>query len=216
MNEENQFIVKWIKVGVVAGLLASAIYPLMIFVSLPFHLTLILAASIGPMLAISSIGLFHFIKIHRKTVSLQIAALFNIIAAAIFNMMLIVQMAIRKGIDSYFAEASEEATKELLRWILRGVNKVHLGLDISWDIFLVAGTFLFALNMLRHPKLGRVMSLLGMTIACILIILNLYTFPNPPSDAGFLDLGPFVGLWYLAVTIMILRSWKWLESALKS
>jgi hypothetical protein len=77
----------------------------------------------------------------------------------------------------------------------------------------VAG--LFALNMLRHPKLGRVMGLFEMAIACILMILNLYTFPTPPSDAGFLDLGPFLGLWYLAVAIMILRSWKWLESELK-
>jgi hypothetical protein len=214
MSEENQFIKKWIKVGVMAGLFVSVIYPLMIFAPLPFHVALILAASAGPLLAISSIGLYHFIKIHRKTVSLQIAVLFNVIAGVIFNMMLIVQLAIRKGINEYLAEASDSATQEMLRWILRSVNKVHLGLDISWDIFILVGTFLFSLNMLRHPRLGKVIGFIGVLIACATMGLNLFSFPAPPSDAGLLDLGPFVGLWYLAVTILILRSWKWLESSL--
>jgi hypothetical protein len=214
MNKENQFIKKWIKVGVVSGLLVSVIYPLMIFVPLPFHVALILAASAGPLLAIASIGLYHFVKIHSKTVSLQIAVLFNIIAGVIFNMMLIVQLAIRKGISEYLASASESATQEILRWILRSVNKVHLGLDVSWDIFILVGTFLFALNMLHHPRLGKIIGLIGVAIACVTMGLNLYSFPAPPADSGLVDLGPFVGLWYLAVTILILRSWKWMVAAL--
>jgi hypothetical protein len=214
MSEENQFIKKWIKVGVVAGLFVSVIYPMMIFVPLPFHLALILASSAGSLLAIACIGLYHFIKIHRKTVSLQIAVLFNIIAGVIFNMMLIVQLAIRKGINEYIDAASESATQEMLRWILRSVNKVHFGLDISWDIFILVGTFLFALNMLRHPRLGKIIGFIGVAIACVAMGFNLYTFPAPPADSGLVDLGPFVGLWYLAVTIMILRSWKWMNSVL--
>jgi hypothetical protein len=214
MNEDNQFTKKWIQVGIVAGLFVSVIYPLMIFAPLPFHVSLILAGSAGPLLSISSIGLYHFIKIHRKTVSLQIAVLFNVIAGVIFNMMLIVQLAIRKGINEYIAEASESATQEMLRWILRSVNKVHLGLDISWDIFILVGTFLFALNMLRHPRLGKAIGLIGVLIACVTMGLNLYSFPAPPADVGLVDPGPFVGLWYLAVTILILRSWKWMKAAL--
>jgi hypothetical protein len=214
MNDENRFIKKWIKVGVVAGLFVSVIYPLIIFTHLPFHVTLFLAASVGPLLSISSIGLYFFIKIHRKTVSLQIATLFNIIAGAIFNMMLIVQMAIRKGINDYIAEATDSTMQELLRWILKSVNKVQLGLDISWDVFILVGSFLFALNMLRHPRLGRTIGLMGLFIACMTLGLNLYTFPTPPEEAGLVDLGPLIGLWYLIIAILILRSWKWLGSAL--
>jgi hypothetical protein len=44
-----------------------------------------------------------------------------------------------------------------------------------------------------------------------LLVLNLLTFPVPPADAGSIDLGPLVGVWYLAVTIMIARSLKWLK-----
>ncbi|MGD9347183.1 MAG: hypothetical protein PVH84_15055 [Candidatus Aminicenantes bacterium] len=214
MNDENQFIKKWIKVGIVAGFFVSVIYPLIIFAPLPLHITLVLAASVGPLLSISSIGLYSFIKIHRKTVSLQIAILFNIIAGAIFTMMLIVQMAIRKGINDDIADAANSKTPESLDWILRSVNNVQLGLDISWDIFILVGTVLFALNMLRHPRLGKTIGLIGVFIACMTMGLNLYTFPTPPSEAGLVDLGPFIGLWYLTVTIVILRSWKWLGSAL--
>jgi len=39
--------------------------------------------------------------------------------------------------------------------------------------------------------------------------LNLATFPTPPAEAHLVDLGPAVGLWYLAVSIQMWRSLGW-------
>jgi hypothetical protein len=49
----------------------------------------------------------------------------------------------------------------------------------------------------------------GVAIAVGLLALNLYTFPTPPAEAGLVDLGPAVGLWYLVVTVMLLSSLRW-------
>ena len=86
---------------------------------------------------------------------------------------------------------------------------MQLGLDVAWDVFICLGTLLFALNMIRHPRLGRIIGIIGIALAVGLFALNIYTFPTPPGEAGLFDLGPFVSLWYLVVSIMVLSSLKW-------
>jgi hypothetical protein len=66
--------------------------------------------------------------------------------------------------------------------------------------------------MLRHPRFGIVFALPGLAIAAGLITLHLFAFPWPPQNRGLFDLGPAVGLWYLAVSIQMLRSLSWARS----
>jgi hypothetical protein len=51
------------------------------------------------------------------------------------------------------------------------------------------------------------MGLSGVLIAVALLVLNVWTFPIPPANKNLIDLGPVLGLWYLAVTIFL---GKWL------
>jgi hypothetical protein len=46
-----------------------------------------------------------------------------------------------------------------------------------------------------------------------LLVFNLSTFPKPPGDTGLIDVGPLVGLWYLAVALRIWSSMRWIEAA---
>ena len=63
------------------------------------------------------------------------------------------------------------------------------------------GTVLLAWNMWHHPRFGRILAVSGIVIAVALVIANLIVFPEPPGNAGSIDLGPVIGLWYLIVTV---------------
>jgi hypothetical protein len=53
--------------------------------------------------------------------------------------------------------------------------------------------------MFGRRGLGVWLAVPGLLIGGLLFIFNVATFPKPPADAGLVDLGPLVGLWYLAV-----------------
>jgi hypothetical protein len=213
MTKENALTLTWIKLGAIAGIIACVIYPLMIAVEMPTQLTVFCAAAFGPLLSLASVGLYHLLKLHQKTVTAQIAAGANIIAGSIVNMMLVVQLAISMSMRDYVDKASDDAAKSTLELIWKAVDKVQLGLDVSWDVFIGIGTLLFAVNMLTHPRFGKILGGIGALLAILLLGFNLYTFPIPPANANLIDFGPFVGLWYLIISIQTLRSLKWAEKS---
>lgn len=214
MTKENALTFTWIKLGAIIGILACIIYPLMIAVEMPQQLNVVCAAAFGPLLSLASVGIYHLLKLHEKTVSAQIAAAANIIAGSIVNMMLIVQLAVSISMREYVDKAADAVTKSTLDLIWKAIDKVQLGLDVSWDIFISVGTLLFALNMLKHPRFGKILGGLGALIAVFLLSFNLYTFPIPPANANLIDFGPFAGLWYLVISIQMLRSLTWAKKLL--
>ncbi len=213
MTKENALTFTWVKLGASAGIIACLVYPLMIAVEMPRLLTVVCAAAFGPLLSLASVGLYHLLKVHEKTVTAQIAAGANIIAGSIVNMMLVVQLALSMSMHDYLEKATDPVTKSTLELIWKVVDKVQLGLDVSWDIFIAAGTFLLGLNMLKHPRFGKILGGIGMLLALLLLSFNLYTFPIPPANAELIDFGPFVGLWYLIVSIQALRSLSWAKKS---
>jgi len=201
-----QFSKKWIKLGIICGLVVSIIYPALIFIPLPEVVQTFLVMLFGPFLALSSAGLYHFITLHKKSLSVTAALVSNIIAGVLITTMLLVQIAIRSSQPPVIDETS--------KWIWESINRVHLGLDVAWDVYIFFGTFLFAVSMFKHPKLGKIVSLIGIIISVMMIILNAVSFPVPPGDAGLIDLGPLVGIWYLVVTILIIFNLKWVDERL--
>ena len=209
MTKENALSLSWIKLGAISGIVACIIYPLMIAVEMPRLLTVLCAAAFGPLLSLASVGLYHLLKLQQKNAGVQIAAVANIIAGSIVNMMLVVQLAISISLRDYVDHATDAATKSTLELIWKAVDKVQLGLDVSWDVFIALGTLLFAVNMLTHPRFGKILGGIGALLAILLLGFNLYSFPIPPANAELIDFGPFVGLWYLIVSIQTLRSLTW-------
>lgn len=170
----------------------------MVFAPLPLELTVVLASSMGPLLGCASWGLREFLTLHRRALAADLAVASNALAGALLTAMLLVQLAV--GVRS-----SEGPGRDAV--------SIWLGLDVAWDIYVGLGTLLFGLAAVRHPRLGRLVGSAGVVIAVGLLVLNLYTFPTPPAEAGLVDLGPAVGLWYLVVTVMVLRSLKWARSS---
>ncbi len=192
---------EWIKLGGVCGLASMIVFAIMVTTSLPDPAAATLAASFGPLFSLTSYGLYRLLSLNRNSVSLQIAAVSNIIAGALVTAMLLVQLAVRAG---------GRAGVDNLLWTK--FRRVDLGLDVAWDVYGVLGTFLFAWNMLQHPRLGRIFGGIGLVLAGGLGVLNLATFPTPPANAGLIDLGPLVALWYVAVSVQMLRSRRWAET----
>jgi hypothetical protein len=205
MNREKQMILNWIKIGIINGLLVSVIYPLLQFVS-NLVLGVILAISMGLTISLASAGLYYFITLYKRTITAKIGLFSNIIAGTILMQMFLIQLAIKSSRPDIINDSG--------KWIWNSLNHIHYGLDVCWDVYIFAGTLLFAINAFQHPKLGKLFSVTGVAIASLMIITNVSVFPIPPSSAQLIDFGPFVGLWYLAVTIKILFSYKWIKQEL--
>ncbi len=202
MNNENRMILNWINIGIICGFLVSIIYPLLQFIS-NLLVGVILAVSMGLLLGLASVGLYYFIVIPKKTIAAKIALFSNIIAGTLVIQMFLVQLAIKSSKPNLIDESS--------KWIWNSINHIHYGLDVSWDVYIFLGTLLFAISAFQHPKLGKIFSITGITIALLMITTNIYTFPISPASSELIDFGPFVGLWYLAVTIKIVFSYKWIK-----
>lgn len=198
MDEPGGIEVQWIRIGAVGGLWACVAYPAAVFVPLPLALSAAVAASFGPALALGCVGLWRLIRLHHASVAAGAAAGLNALGGALFTAMVLVQMAV--------GATTGDHTE-------RPLQAIWLGLDVAWDAYIGLGTVLFAFSMLRHPRFGRVFAASGVAVGFTLLLFNLYTFPSPPASAGLVDLGPVVGLWYLAVTVQMWRSLRWAQAA---
>ncbi|MGD8402919.1 MAG: hypothetical protein PVJ21_04625 [Anaerolineales bacterium] len=207
ISEEKQLTRNWIIFGVIAGILADVAYAGAI-APIPFidSVRIYLGMAFGPLLSLAFIGIYHFFRLHRKTVTLQAATIFAIIAGTIVNLMLVVQSAI-------FQTIPLEARSDL-GLAFDGVNMVQLGMDVSWDIYLSLATILIGIAMFSHPRFGMIWGAAALLIGGGLLVFNLATFPIPPAEAGSLDLGPLSGLLYLFVSIRVLTSLKWVDEKL--
>lgn len=194
--------IRWIRAGVVGGLIASGLYPLLLLADLPPAATATAAGLLGPAIGIGSLGLRQLIELHRRSVTATLGAIHNVVAGALFTAMALVQVAVR----SYRVEAAMSPR----------LVGVWLGLDVAWDVYIGLGTLFFAWAMWRQPRFGWGFAVSGLALALAELLLNLYTFPIPPAEAGLFDIGPFVGLWYLAATVQMWRSLDWARQQVRA
>ena len=191
MSQEIRLARGWTRLAGAAGLASSLVYPLLVFVPLPTPAQAALAGAWGLLLGAASLGLGRLLELDRRSIAARLGALANALAGALVVAMLHVQIAVGER------AGAERPSREIVG--------VWLGLDVAWDVYIGAGTALFAFAMLRHPRFGQVWGGAGLAVAALLLGLNLATFPAPPGEAGLFDAGPLVGLWYLAVS---LRAWS--------
>lgn len=188
---------RWIKAGIAGGLAASLLYPALLILDGPSIAITVVAAFLGLSIGVGSLGLRVLIDMNGPSVAAALGAIGNYTAGALFTAMALVQLAVKQvGVETGISLAPD-------------LEAVWLGLDVAWDVYIGVGTLLFAWAVKGHPRFGWWFAGPGFLLGLGLIAMNLVPFPTPPSAAGLIDLGPFVGLWYLAATVQAWRSLDW-------
>jgi len=191
----------WIRIGPVAGLLGIAAYFAAVAGVLPSRVTLVLVFSMGPLLSVAFLGFYHFLRAHRNSAALQTATVFGVIAGTLVNLMLVVQQSLFIGLPS--------ATRATMGPAWAGLNWIQLGIDVSWDIYISVAIILLGMVLWKHPRFGIVLGGITIFAGSLLLVLNLWTFPAPPADSGLFDVGPFVGVWFVVLSLRMMSSVKW-------
>lgn len=189
-----------------AGILGSLAYVLSPMEFFGATANYALKIAFGPLMAVAYLGFFAFFRVNRLSSVLYLATMLGVLAGIIVNMMLLVH-----GIQAYFTSAE---VAELMGAAWYASNSVQLGLDISRDLYLALATVLLGIVLWDHPRFHRVFALVTSLIGLSFLLINLWHFPIPPSQAGAVDLSALVGGWYLIILLRVLRSRKWLEEQL--
>jgi hypothetical protein len=205
----DSLLVGWVRVGTACGFSAGLSYALAAAAPVTSDLALVAAFVFGPALIGFSVGLYHVLRAHRRTITLDLGVMANVAAGITVTLMFFTQLTLNRWFELQFGSGSSESSERSLRAGFEAANGIQLGLDVAWDVFLALGTFLFAWNMWHHQRFGRVLAVSGGVIAVALTITNLASFPEPPGHAGMLDFGPVIGLWYVIVTVRLAMAGRW-------
>ncbi len=198
---KSDLSLSWVRLGPVSGILGIAAYFAAASDILPARVTLVLAFSMGPFLSIAFVGFYHFLREHQNSAALQTATVFGVAAGTLLNLMLVVQQSLFIGLQS--------ATRATMGPAWTGLNLVQLGMDVSWDIYISVATILLGVVLWKHPRFGMVLGGITVLAGSLLLVLNLWTFPIPPGESGLVDVGPFVGLWFVVLSVRMLFSVRW-------
>lgn len=169
------------------------------------NLVLALVFGIGPVAIVGVLEIYERFPPTKVTLGLKAGSVFLVVAFALFNLMLVVQQLVRLQAREMISVAGEEATKQMLKAVLRMVDLVQLGIDVSFDIFYCLGVILVSVAMYSHRDFGRIIGVFGVLSAVALLSLNLAAFPKVPGESGLVDLGPITAVWWLAVIVQLMR-----------
>ncbi len=95
MNQTTSCSLTWIRLGVAAGIASCPAYPALAFLHLPRPALVFVAAALGPLLGVATLGLGRLLQVTRESVPAQLAVSFNFAGGALVTAMLLVQLAAR-------------------------------------------------------------------------------------------------------------------------
>ncbi|MFQ5568081.1 MAG: hypothetical protein ACE5G0_00315 [Rhodothermales bacterium] len=201
-----------VKISVGAGLAVVVMYLLPKLVPLGFLGTYFFIYQ-GPLLVVAFVGLYPFLSKPTVSVSAILGTLFGVIAGVCRMLFSVVQLTNLHYIRRSMRDAETPEAEQVWQHIFDGVFTVQNGISYVMDFFLDWAVFLFAVVMWRHPKFGKVFSILGLIVAGFHFVMKAYSFPEPPAEAGLFDAGPFVSVWAALVFIWVLRNLSWMDES---
>lgn len=203
MENNRTSYASWARLASISGIFGILCYFFAAFVPLPDTLARLLIFAFGPALVISFLGVYHTFAVHRDGIILQVACLFGILAGFALTIMLVVQVGNNMVRADLLATADSEAIKENIKVAWGAANRVQYLVDVVWDIFITGALMLLGVVLLSHPRFGKIWGGSGILINFALLVLNLYSFPYPPGESGYVDLGPLAAIWMFAVFVRI-------------
>jgi hypothetical protein len=144
-------------------------------------------------------GLYSFVAAERESTANRLGFVFAVTAFTTVLAMIVVQLAVGAGIDE-ITKGLDEQTATALR---RGLRMIDLGLDVAWDMLIGSALVFSGVAIRRRSGLGLGWAMPSVTLGMALIVLNAATFPWPPGDRGLIDIGPFIGMFVMALGVRL-------------
>ena len=158
--------------------------------------TALVVVSAWPILSIVySYGLYSYVAAECESTANRLAFVFAVTAFTTVLGMIVVQLAVGASISEITKGLDEHTTKALRR----GLRMIDLGLDVAWDMLIGTALIFSGLAIRGRSGLGLVWAIPSVVLGTALIVLNASTFPWPPGDRGLIDIGPFIGIFVMAL-----------------
>ncbi len=160
----------------------------------------LLAISAFPILwIICSYALYDFIAAGSDSAANRLSAIFAFAAFAMLVAMIVAQLAVRAQVP----EITRELDEVTARAIRRGLRMIDLGLDVGWDLLIGTALIFWGFAIRRRSGLGLGWGAPATVFGVALIGLNAATFPIPPVNHGLFDIGPFIAVYMLALSVRL-------------
>ncbi len=208
MNNDIEKLRNWLILAVICGIAANINYIVATQVSITPAVNRILFFSFGPLLIITTVGLYKLLLTKGNKISIQLGTLFLILSGVCHTIMATMQGSISAFMKGYISSTNSDSQKELLKSIYKSVFSTQAGVDMAFDIFISIGVILIAFSMWNHLHFGKIVSVLGILFAFTGLLFNLIAFPENAGNIGLIDPSPLFGIWFLIVTIQMAMALK--------
>ncbi|MGC9342246.1 MAG: hypothetical protein ACP5E3_06070 [Bacteroidales bacterium] len=195
---------RWILYGAYAAILSAIIYPVIYYLDISDRIDILTGLLFAFSIGISSIGIFHFGKIHRDGLCLQIGGTLGVIAALIFVLNIVVWHSLKAPLEEVLVKGDQSFVYSL-------TARIHYGFNFSWEILIAGSILSFGIAFFMQPKPGKVIALLGIVVALVILIFGFYAFPEKPETKNLVGIGPLLPFWHLVVAIFMISSLKWIK-----
>lgn len=160
----------------------------------------LLTVSAWPILSIVyAHGAYAFVAAERESAANRLSFVFAVAGFTTVLGMIIVQLAVGAGIG----EMTQGLDATMARAMRRSLRLVDIGLDVAWDMLIGTSLAFMGVAIRRRRGLGPGWAIPATGLGLALIGLNAATFPWPPGDRGLFDIGPFIGLFIIALATRI-------------
>jgi hypothetical protein len=196
---------RWILYGAYAAIISTIIYPVIFYLDISHRIEIIIGLLFSFSIGIASIGIFHFGKIHREGICLQIGGVLGVIAALIFLLNTVISNSLNAPLEEVLVKGDQSFVYSL-------TARIHYGFNFSWEILIAGSMLSFAIAFFMQPKPGKVIAVLGIVFALIILFFGFYTFPEKPEAKNLVGIGPLLPFWHLVVAIFMINSLKWIKN----
>ena len=117
----------WTRVGAAGGFLAVLSYTLISAAPLSSTQGLVVACVFGPALMCASTGLYHVLRAHRRTVTLDLGLMANVAAGVTVTVMLFAQLGLKRWFEVQFGTGSTDSSERALHAAFEAANGIQLG-----------------------------------------------------------------------------------------
>jgi hypothetical protein len=151
---------------------------------------------------VAFVSLRQLLEVNGSSAKLTTGFIFGIIACAIMTGMMLIQGTVMAELGEMFVSAADEAAKQNIQLLYRGLRRIDYALDLAFDLFFFTSWIVLGLVMMKHPRFGKIFGSIGVGLFVLITIINAYSAPRPPQ----IELAPVAVIWIAAVYVLMIRA----------